>query len=62
MQLYTTWANSSLLIILNTSNFETTYKKLPFIKVAMFFWSSFSIKLSWLQRRSDKTNTLLYDR
>ena len=44
-----------------TSNFEATYKKSPFIKVAIFFWFSFSIKLSWLQRRSNKINTILCD-
>ena len=27
-----------------------------------FFWCSFTIKLSWLQRRSNKINTILYDR
>ena len=43
-----------------TSNFETTYKKPPFIMVAICFWCSFSIKLSWLQRRSNKINTMLY--
>ena len=45
-----------------TSNFETTYKIPPFIKVAIFFWSSFSIKLSWFQRRNNKIDTILYDR
>ena len=45
-----------------TSNFETTYKKPPFIKIANFFWCSFSIKLSWLQRRSNKINTIQRDR
>ena len=46
----------------HTSNFETTYKKSPFIKAAIFFRCSFSIKLPWLQRRSNKVNTILYDR
>ena len=27
-----------------------------------YFWYSFSIKLSWLQRRSNNVNTLVYDR
>ena len=37
-------------------------KKPSFIKVAIFSWCCFSIKLSWLQRRSNKNNTILYDR
>ena len=45
-----------------TSNFETTYKKPPIIKLAIFFWCSFSIKFSWLQRRIDKISTILYDK
>ena len=43
------------------SDFETTYKNPHFIKEAIFFWSSSSIKLLWLQRRSNKSNTILYD-
>ena len=46
----------------HTSNFGTTYKKPPFIKVAIFFWCSFSIKLSWLRMRNNKINTILCDR
>ena len=34
----------------------------PFIKVATFFGSKFSIKLSLSQRRGIKINTILYDR
>ena len=30
--------------------------------IAVFFWCSFSIKLSWLQRINNKINTILYDR
>ena len=45
-----------------TSNFETTYKKPPFINVAIFSWCSFSIKLSWSLGRSNKIYTILYDR
>ena len=45
-----------------SSNFETNYKKLTFIKLPIFFWCSFGIKLSWLQRWSSKINTILYDR
>ena len=44
------------------SNFESTYKKPPFINVAIFFWGNFSVKLSWSQRRGNKLNTTLYDR
>ena len=33
-----------------------TYKKPPFIKVAIF-----SVKLSWLQRRDNKINSALFD-
>ena len=45
-----------------TSNFEPTYAKPPFIQVVIFFWCSPSIKLSWMQRGSNKINTMLYDR
>ena len=46
----------------STSNFESTYKKPPFITIDTFFWCNFSIKLSWLQRKDNKTNTILYER
>ena len=44
-----------------TSNFESTCKKPLFIKVTLCFWCDFSIKLSWLKRRENKTNTIFYD-
>ena len=40
------------------SNFESNYKKSPFIKVAIFFWYNFSINLSWLQSGDDKINMI----
>ena len=32
------------------------------IKVAIFFWCNFSVKLPWLKRRGNKLNTALFDR
>ena len=46
----------------STFNFDSTYNNLPFIKVTILFWCSFSIKLSWFQRRHNKIDIIPYDR
>ena len=55
--LYLNWANTSLLIISGT---------LPTLKLPIKSYPSsrcnFSIELQWLQRRSNKVSTILYDR
>ena len=65
VSLYINWANTSLGIILNkllTLNLPIkSYPSLS-IKVAMFFWFNFSVKLQWLQRRGNKLNTTIFDR
>ena len=32
------------------------------MKVAIFFWCNFSVKLPWVQRRGNKLNSTLFDR
>ena len=56
-------ANTCLLIIAGTpSTLELLIKSHPSSRLQFFFWCSFSIKLPWLQRRRNKTNTILHDR
>ena len=62
MQVFINWANTSLFIILDPlPTLKLPIKSHPSSR-ELFFWCSFSIKLSWLQRRSKKVNTILYDR
>ena len=59
--LYLNWANTSLFIIPGTlPTLKLPIKSHP--SSSYFSLCSFSIKLSWLQRRSNKINTILYDR
>ena len=56
-------ANTSLLIIASTpSTLKLLIKSHPSSRLQFFFWCSFSIKWPWLQRRRNKTNTILHDR
>ena len=58
--LYINWDNTSLFIIPGTRpTLKLPIKSHPLVIV---FWCTFSIKLSWLQRRNNKTNAILYHR
>ena len=60
--LYKNWDNTSLFIIPGTLPTLKLPIKIHSSSRQLFFWCSFSIRLSWLQRRNKKINTILYDR
>ena len=60
--LYINWANTSLFIIPGTPpTLKLPIKRHPSSR-QLFFWCIFSIKLPWLQSRSNENNIILFDR